>query len=242
MFGCYGGQIRTAGLNHHMPDHCVVLTQADATLCDAGADSDFQTVDFYPAHFRQVFSEIAELVDPDQCARFWPEPIRIVEAPVAVIRMVDLLSRTSPPLLLRFVYLYCLGVDRAYFSRLLHHMMAGDTAFVDFVEANALQPWTVARFADGFGLPLRKFNILFIEKFGMPAKRWLLERRLSHARYLLTSTSMRVLDIALECGFANHAHFTDSFRKHFLCNPTQYRLRTTQPEYSVARLSAHHGY
>ncbi|KVK96243.1 hypothetical protein WJ45_20090 [Burkholderia ubonensis] len=230
MFGCCGGQIRTAGTTYRAPDHCIVVTHTDAVPCDAGADSDFQSVDFYPAHFRQVFAEITELIDPEPNARFWPEPLRVVEAPVAVIRTADLLSRASPQLLLRFVYLYCLGVDRIYFSRLLHHMMAGDTAFVDFVEANALQPWTVARFADGAGLPSRKFGILFAEKFGMPAKRWLLMRRLDHARYLLTTTSMRVLDIALECGFPSHAYFTSRFRKHFLCNPTQYRQRTMQPK------------
>ncbi|WP_232450525.1 helix-turn-helix transcriptional regulator [Burkholderia ubonensis] len=234
IFGCCGGQIRTAGTTYLTPDHCVIVTHADAVICDAGADSDFQSIDFYPAHFRQIFAEIAELVDPDEHTRFWPDPLRIVEVPVAVIRMMDLLSRSSPPLLLRFVYLYLLGVDRAYFSRLLRHIMAGETALVDFVEANALQPWTVERFADGFGLPLRKFNFLFAEKFGTSAKRWLMERRLDHARHLLTTTSMRVLDIALECGFANHAHFTDTFRKQFLCNPTQYRLRTMRPGLSTS--------
>ncbi|WP_240674564.1 helix-turn-helix transcriptional regulator [Burkholderia stabilis] len=233
MFGCCGGHIRTAGTIYRAPDESVIMTRADAELCDAGAGSDFQSVDFYPAHFRQIFAEVGELVDPDSHTRFWPEPLRVVEAPVAVIRMADLLSRASPPLLLRFVYLYCLGADRAYFSRLMHHMMAGDTTFVDFVEANALRQWSVARFADSFGLPLRKFNILFTEKFGMPAKRWLLERRLGHAQHLLAATSMRVVDIALECGFASHAHFTDSFRKHFLCNPTQYRLQIAQPERSA---------
>ncbi|UCQ48545.1 helix-turn-helix domain-containing protein [Edwardsiella ictaluri] len=81
----------------------------------------------------------------------------------------------------------------------------------------------MARYADLFGLSQRKFNQLFNEKFGMAPKRWLLRQRLGHARQLLETTSKKVIDVALESGFCNAAHFSDCFRRHFSQSPSEVR-------------------
>ncbi|WP_231752800.1 MULTISPECIES: helix-turn-helix transcriptional regulator [Burkholderia] len=234
LFGRLSGQVRTRGMIHAVPGDCIVVTRDDAALCDAGAGTDIQFADFYAADFRTLYAEISALIDRPEATPFRGEPLRVVPTSPEVIGMLELLAPVSRPALLSFLYVFCLGADRAYFSRLLHAAMAGDTEFVDFVDAHALNPWSVARFAEEFGLPPRKFNLLFVEKYGMSAKRWLVERRLAHAQHLLVSTSMRILDIAHECGFSNHAHFTDSFRRRYLCNPTQYRLRAKRPAATVA--------
>ncbi|RKT98764.1 AraC family transcriptional regulator [Burkholderia sp. Nafp2/4-1b] len=233
MFGRVSGQVRTCGTIHTVPGDCIAVTGSDCALCDAGADTDIQFADFYAADFRTLYGEVNALIDPPIAAPFQSESIRVVPTSREVIGMLELLAPVSRPALLSFLYVYCVGADRAYFSRLLHSTMAGDTNFVDFVDANALNPWSVARFATEFGLPPRKFNLLFIEKYGMSAKLWLVERRLAHARHLLASTSMRIVDIAHECGFSNHAHFTDRFRRRYRCNPTQFRLRVKQPTITV---------
>jgi AraC family transcriptional regulator, exoenzyme S synthesis regulatory protein ExsA len=234
MFGRLSGQITTRGKIHAVPGDCIAVTSDDAALCDAGASTDIQSVDFYAADFRNLYTEIEALIEPARQMSFWREPIRVLRAAPEVLGILELLAPVSRPALLSFLYVYCLGADRAYFSRLLHAAMAGDLEFVDFVNTHALNPWSVARFADEVGLPLRKFNVLFVEKYGTSAKRWLLERRLAHAQHLLVSTSMRVIDIAIECGFSSHAHFTDSFRRRFMCNPTQYRLLKKQSSVAAA--------
>ncbi|KWN63613.1 hypothetical protein WM23_12670 [Burkholderia ubonensis] len=228
MFGRLGGQVRSGGAVHLMPANHIAATNGDAALCNAGAGTDIQFIDFYAADFRKLFAEVDGLVEVVPKTQFQRDSFRLVPARSEVVSVLELLSLSSRSTLLCFLYVYCLSSDRTYFSRLLLSAMAGDTDFVDFIDTNALNPWSVARFADEFDMPVRKFNMLFIDKFGMPAKRWLLERRLAHARTLLVATPMRVLDIALECGFANHAHFTDSFRRRFRCNPTQYRMRAAQ--------------
>ncbi|GLR01571.1 hypothetical protein GCM10007934_13830 [Mycoavidus cysteinexigens] len=211
-----------------LPPNCIAVTYNGAALCNAGIATDVQCVDFQLADLQELYLELVNLLDAAQPMRFWREPMRIVKAPDNMLSVIELLSGSSPATLLRFLYAYCLSIDRPYFSALLHYLTAGDVAFVEFMESHCLNGWSVARFAQKFSLTPRKFNILFYEKYGVCAKRWLLERRLAHAGKLLRSNSLRVLDIALECGFSNHAHFTDSFRKHFGCSPTQFRLQHTQ--------------
>lgn len=228
LFGRNGAYVRVQGNLYTLPPNCIAVTSGGAALCDAGVNTDVQCIDFHPADFQELYLELANSLDEAQPLRFWQEPMHIVNAPGNMLSVIELLSGSSPTALLRFLYAYCLSVDRHYFSALLRYLTAGDIAFVEFIETHCLNAWPVARFAQEFSLTPRKFNLLFYEKYGVCAKRWLLERRLAHACKLLRSASMRVLDIALECGFSNHAHFTDSFRKRFGCNPTQFRLCQTK--------------
>jgi AraC-like DNA-binding protein len=225
LYGRYPGRLLVRGAVHAIPAYSVVATLGDAIVCDAGADTDLRVIDFRSADFQRLYPEIVDLLDERPHGRFAPEPVRIVATSSGVTDTLVLLTHAAPHTFLRFLYAYCLALDRGYFSALVRYAMSGDAAFVEFVEENCLQQWSVERFANEFGMPVRKFNVLFQEKYGMSAKRWLLEKRLSHAREMLLSTSMRVLDIALECGFSNHAHFTDCFRKRFASNPTQLRMR-----------------
>ncbi|MGF6401559.1 AraC-like DNA-binding protein [Pseudomonas frederiksbergensis] len=222
LFGKYGGKVKVSGEMQLIPPNSVAMANGDIAPC---TNSDLQHFDFYPADFQHLYADVVDLLGATHNILFWRAPIRLVTAQDDVIRVLELLAKGPPNTLLRFAYIYCLGMDRRYFSGLLHHIMTGDEPFFEFIEASALNQWSVARYALEFDMPLRKFNLLFQEKYGLSAKRWLLERRLTHARELLLSTPMRVLDIALECGFSNHGHFTESFRKRYLCNPTQYRVR-----------------
>lgn len=86
-----------------------------------------------------------------------------------------------------------------------------------------MQPWPVTRFAEDLGIEVRRLNFLFYKNYGVSAKQWLLERRLSYARQQLMVTEKKVADIALDSGFSNHAHFTESFKKRYLCSPTVLR-------------------
>ncbi|MFM0515567.1 helix-turn-helix domain-containing protein, partial [Paraburkholderia sp. RL17-373-BIF-A] len=72
----------------------------------------------------------------------------------------------------------------------------------------------------------RKFNELFKEKFGVSVKHWLLAQRLEHAKLLLETSPKKVIDIAFESGFANAAHFSDRFRRHYGICPRKVRQNT----------------
>ncbi len=66
---------------------------------------------------------------------------------------------------------------------------------------------------------------LFAE-IGTSPSSWLWERRLDRARRLLKSPAhaeMSITEIALACGFRDHAHFTRRFRERFGNPPSAYR-------------------
>ncbi|EKA25508.1 AraC family transcriptional regulator [Yersinia enterocolitica subsp. enterocolitica WA-314] len=152
------------------------------------------------------------------------ERCKILPANNDIICAAEKLVDIDRTLSLRFLYLYCLGLDYVYFSRLLESIVGTNNKLLEFFEKNRLNPWTVSRYASELGISTRKLNFLFYEKFGMSAKQWLLEQRLKKGCELLLSTRLRVADIAMECGFSNHAHFSDSFRRRFQQCPS--RMRT----------------
>jgi len=53
--------------------------------------------------------------------------------------------------------------------------------------------------------------------------------RFRTATKLLTSTEVNVVDVALEVGYSDHAHFTRAFRRWSGCSPTEFRRRHTTP-------------
>jgi AraC-like DNA-binding protein len=227
-YGRQPGRVLVRGAVHVIPGHSIAVACGDASICRMDTRKALHEINVSSADFQQLYPDIADLLDKSIPLRFMPEPLRIVATSPGVVETLALLANAAPQMLLRFVYAYCLALDRAYFSALARYAMAGDAALIEFIEANCLKQWSVERYAREFNMPVRKFDMLFREKYGVSAKRWLLEKRLTHACEMLQSTSMRVLDIALECGFSNHAHFTDSFRKRFHCNPTQFRVTETR--------------
>ncbi|WP_169449798.1 helix-turn-helix transcriptional regulator [Paludibacterium yongneupense] len=213
--------------------------RVDGALCEAGpgqllvsggrgqveaVDDTCLCLTVFDADFKVIYPELADLVDPaTPVMAFKPEPLRRIAAEAEVLRVVAVLADANRNAMLRFVFVFCLGHDRRYFSALLRQRAIGDPHFFEFIANNSLNPWSVTRYAEELGIPLRKFNELFVEKYGVSAKHWLLEHRLQHARGLLVMTRQRVVDIALECGFSNHAHFADSFKRRFGLSPSSWR-------------------
>ena len=82
---------------------------------------------------------------------------------------------------------------------------------------------TVAALAEAAGLSRSHFTRAFTASFGESPARYLLERRIARARELLLETEHPVTEIALSCGFADHAHFSTVFRKEIGLAPSAYR-------------------
>lgn len=67
---------------------------------------------------------------------------------------------------------------------------------------------------------LRRF---VIECTGKNIKQYLLALKMDHARRLLATTDLSVLDVMMSVGYTNPAHFTLTFRKHTGMTPTDFR-------------------
>jgi AraC family carnitine catabolism transcriptional activator len=73
------------------------------------------------------------------------------------------------------------------------------------------------------GLSVRQVQRLFNEKVGKSPSRYYLDLRLERARQLLRQTDMRIMDIAVACGFSGQAHFSRAYRKRFGVAPRKER-------------------
>jgi AraC-like DNA-binding protein len=54
--------------------------------------------------------------------------------------------------------------------------------------------------------------------------------RFATATALLEETDAKILDIALDLGYSDHAHFTRAFRRWAGCCPQEFRRRSREPQ------------
>jgi AraC family transcriptional regulator, exoenzyme S synthesis regulatory protein ExsA len=227
-------QITLRGERYLLPAKCLAITNSDVKIVGDTAHNTTLRVDFHTANLQQLYLDMVDLIEPPKQQVYVHDPVKIILVEKAVLDVFSTLIQLSPDSFLQFTYIYCLSLDRSYFSMLLHSYISGNKDFCHFIEESFMRQISVSELAQEFGLPLRKFNQLFLDTYGKSAKRWLLERRMKYAKTLLTTTTMRVIDIALECGFSNHAHFTDSFRRYFHCSPSQFRQHGGNPRNCAA--------
>jgi AraC family transcriptional regulator len=91
------------------------------------------------------------------------------------------------------------------------------------IEANPLEQFDLAALAAESGYSYTRFIHAFRAQTGLPPHQYIMRLRLSRAKRLMRNRSLTLLEIALESGFASHAHFTHAFRQHFGCAPSHFR-------------------
>lgn len=99
---------------------------------------------------------------------------------------------------------------------------------------NKIPIWHVMENNYMYNLPLGEFAKLthrsmttfkndFKKYYKTTPGKWLLEKRLEHAKNLLRSTSKSIGDIAFLSGFENPSHFCRVFKTRFASTPSKYR-------------------
>jgi transcriptional regulator GlxA family with amidase domain len=110
---------------------------------------------------------------------------------------------------------------------------------VMLMEETIETPASLPELAYGAGMSNRQFQRLFSRELGQTPARFYLELRLKHAQTLLQRSTGSILDVALECGFADPSHFTRQYRQLFGETPGQSRRkrmlqREGNPDYAPA--------
>lgn len=72
-------------------------------------------------------------------------------------------------------------------------------------------------------LSLSHFIRAFSNTVGIAPYAWFVQKRVQHAQVLLTETQLPIVQIALECGFTDQAHFTKAFAKANGTTPARWR-------------------
>jgi AhpD family alkylhydroperoxidase len=82
---------------------------------------------------------------------------------------------------------------------------------------------TLAHLADECRLSVAHFARAFKQTTGQTPHRWLLERRVEHAKRLLLTSALPLAKVAAACGFADQAHFTRVFSRIVGTGPGAWR-------------------
>jgi AraC family transcriptional regulator len=83
----------------------------------------------------------------------------------------------------------------------------------DFIEAHLSESIGLAEIAASAGLTRMHFAAQFRVTTGVPPHEYLIRRRIERAQELLLSSSLPLIEIALDVGFKSQAHFTTVFRR-----------------------------
>ena len=96
----------------------------------------------------------------------------------------------------------------------------GKLNLVDFMEANYMFNLPLTKFGYLTGRSLTTFKRDFRKAFPLSPQRWLTQKRLALAHYQLAEKSRKPVELYLEVGFENLAHFSYAFKKQFGYPPT----------------------
>ncbi len=97
----------------------------------------------------------------------------------------------------------------------------------EFMLAHRADDLLLADLANLVDLSPKHFARAFRQSTGVPPYRWLMERRIDHARQLLMRRDLAIADIALACGFFDQSHFTTVFRRGVGMTPATFRREAT---------------
>jgi transcriptional regulator GlxA family with amidase domain len=93
----------------------------------------------------------------------------------------------------------------------------------DFIDAHLDRPLRVLEMASHLGLSPSHFSRAFHFSMKMTPHRYLMARRLSKVRVLLSTSNMPLAEIALLAGFCDQSHLSRYFRDCFGMTPRSFR-------------------
>lgn len=82
--------------------------------------------------------------------------------------------------------------------------------------------YTLEDYAKMSGKSLSTFNRSFRQLFNETPHRWIMKKRLYHAKKLIEEKGLRPSEVYSLCGFEDLAHFSRSFKKKFAITPSAY--------------------
>lgn len=104
-------------------------------------------------------------------------------------------------------------------------LVEGDAKLRSVVERHSLTPVTTAELATLSGRSLSTFKRDFRRIYATPPGKWLLMRRLEHARDLLSSRTCNVTEACWRSGFEDVSSFIRAFRRTYKTTPKQFQLQ-----------------
>jgi AraC family transcriptional regulator len=96
----------------------------------------------------------------------------------------------------------------------------------EFMDSALDKPIGVPDLASTLGLAPRVFADAFKRTTGQTPYQYVLRRRIEHAKRLLRSGQLPIVEVALRVGFASQSHFTSVFARLVGVTPARWRARS----------------
>src|SRR5215831_3762972 len=93
----------------------------------------------------------------------------------------------------------------------------------ELVHAKLEDDLTPSELAESVGLSTAHFSETFRQSTGETPHQFVMRKRIERAKAMLRAAEVRVLDVAVACGFKTQQHFARVFRGHCGASPTEYR-------------------
>ncbi len=107
-------------------------------------------------------------------------------------------------------------------------MISAQTPKIDrmltYINEHLNEDLTLTELSAEFGMSYYHLCRFFKLSIGMTPHKYLVQKRVERAKQLLAVPSYSILDITVECGFANPSHFAKCFSQQLGVSPKQYRL------------------
>ncbi|MCW8949766.1 MAG: AraC family transcriptional regulator [Sedimenticola sp.] len=94
-----------------------------------------------------------------------------------------------------------------------------------YIDSNLNQKMLVRDLALLTCLSPSHFFSVFREEMGVTPNQYITSKRLEHAKYLLESTRMPLIDVSVQTGFSSQSAFAHVFKQYIDMTPRQYRLK-----------------
>ncbi len=117
----------------------------------------------------------------------------------------------------------CNPINKELLSYIVHLNDNYKTPIWQVMEKNYMYNLTISEYARISGRSLTSFKKEFFEYYQTTPGKWLIKKRLEHARMLLNTTKLSISDIVFNSGFENVSHFSRVFKERFGKSPLQYR-------------------
>jgi len=112
-----------------------------------------------------------------------------------------------------------------YFNRTLPHYRI---PLQQVMEENYTHNLSLGEYAKISCRSLASFKREFIDLYHITPGKWLIQKKLEHAKMLLDSTEKTISEIVFESGFENNSHFSRVFKDRFRLSPNFYRKKISQ--------------
>lgn len=118
------------------------------------------------------------------------------------------------------------SIDKGVDGLLADFEEPGKIDLADFMERHYMFNMTMQRFGYLTGRSIATFRRDFKKTFHTTPQKWLTEKRLELAHYLIAEQQRKPTDVYFEAGFENLSHFSYAFKSHFGYAPQVLRVKT----------------